>query len=238
MRGAGCTPVRQVYEYRCFLCFTLMVKPCFASPTFELDRDISGFTSTTGQTGTFGAGKGSIFTVDESTANSATWRVRFSKPQPYKLSPPPGTTINQVNSNDIYSFNNSGLSENFDYHLVRAFVAGVLAVPFKYQFSGHTFTSGGTLGPYVGVKTDRIAEGTTFLVSAGLAVVPTEDISSKSVKTAAGFSVAGGVVIQPLRNVQLGLIVGTDILSGSDAANYSYNGKLWGSLAVGFSFIQ
>lgn len=119
---------------------------------------------------------------------------------------------------------------------------GTLVVPFRYQLSDGSISTGSTLGLYVGYKTDRSRIGSaTFLISAGLSLVPVQepdpaDATKTVVETKTGISLAIGVIWEPRSNFQVGFVVGRDHLGGTDGSRYKYNDKTWISFMVGYKF--
>lgn len=114
---------------------------------------------------------------------------------------------------------------------------GVLAVPFKLQKDG-TLTAGSTLGPYLGWRNDWKGAPVTLLFSAGLAVVPVQDVNATTVSNKMGYSVATGLIFEPLPRAQVGLLVGVDHLGGATGKLYPYEDKVWISFSIGFSFTK
>jgi hypothetical protein len=115
---------------------------------------------------------------------------------------------------------------------------GALTVPFKLQASDGTITAGASVGPYLGWKQRWFGVPSTVLGSAGLSVIPIQDVNAASVDTKAGLTICGGLVFELARQFQLGLVFGRDHLGGVSGKAYPYEDKTWISFAIGFAFTQ
>jgi hypothetical protein len=117
---------------------------------------------------------------------------------------------------------------------------GALVVPYKYHFSGSkNFEGNSTVGPFLGYRFDKNTLGVGikivgFLGGAVIKVTETVDNTQKD-KTLAGFSYGIGILGEIKSDFQLGLVFGADRVSND--SGYEDNGKLWGALALGFSFV-
>jgi hypothetical protein len=116
---------------------------------------------------------------------------------------------------------------------------GVLVVPYKYHFSGSKdFKGNSTVGPFLGYRFDRNTVGVGikavgFVGGSAIEVTRTNNNQTKT-ETLAGFSYGVGLLGEIKNEFQLGVVFGADRVSkGSD---YEDNGKLWGAVALGFSF--
>lgn len=110
---------------------------------------------------------------------------------------------------------------------------GTLNIPFRYQLSNGTggrLTPGGTLGGYVGARTETPVP-LVMLVGAGLAFVPTGGIDDEDIDNEPGLTLAGGIVFPLSSKFQVGVVAGTDLVN-----DYQYSGNLWLSFQIGYSF--
>lgn len=109
------------------------------------------------------------------------------------------------------------------------FTGGMLAIPFKFHPSDHALTGGGTVGGYVGWRSEWMGLTLTPIVSAGLTM------SDATYGT--GFSVASGFIGSIANSpIHLGLVYGVDWYAKT--VKYPYDGKLWLAIEVGYNFGQ
>ena len=144
--------------------------------------------------------------------------------------------VHQVTVNATYCISQSDLSlwcELYD-----PSDSGILSIPFKLRFAPTTFSTGGTIGYYVGHKFEGRASSTTLLGFAGLGLISLNDISSKTPDSKLGLTIGGGYVWKPStdKDFQVGIITGVDIFEGADQWVYKY--WPWVSLSVGFTFTK
>jgi hypothetical protein len=116
---------------------------------------------------------------------------------------------------------------------------GVLAVPFKYHFTGNkAFTGSGTVGPYLGYRTTRdwfSLQYIGFIAASNIPVAQTVN-GKQTTQNIAGLSYGGGVVATIKGSFQVGAVLGWDRVATD--ANYQYNGKAWLAVELGYSFLQ
>ena len=124
---------------------------------------------------------------------------------------------------------------------------GALFIPFKYHFSDHAVTPGGSLGVYAGVKWGNKNNGDiATVVAAGLSAVQQGQATANfSATTANGVSNAGDTLYGATFAVgligrvgssgpQFGILGGKDFIDKSK--NYKYDGKWWLSVSIGYAF--
>ena len=118
----------------------------------------------------------------------------------------------------------------------KAIVTGILAVPFKWHLSDKSLTFGSTVGGYIGYQTSFANVFTiTPIIGGGLALINTTPVGSTVSSTNGGFSLATGL-IGTSNSLQYGIVVGVDWLGSR--ASYTYEGKPWLALEVGFALGQ
>ncbi len=120
---------------------------------------------------------------------------------------------------------------------------GLLAVPFKYHLSGaKDFTGSGTVGPYVGYRTQNSGFGygisyILFLGGSNISVTQASNGNAPATtQNLAGFSYGVGAIATIKGHFQLGGVLGFDRVSSN--ANFQYQGKPWIALELGYSFLQ
>lgn len=117
----------------------------------------------------------------------------------------------------------------------QAFVTGVLAIPFKLHPSTRAITPGGSYGAYVGYRTSLWNAFTvTPVLAGGLALVSAQPIGSSNTQTLTGFSMLTGLIGTVNGGLQFGGLIGIDWVAKS--ANYTYNGKFYFALEIGYAF--
>ena len=143
---------------------------------------------------------------------------------------------NQVTRNVTYCINESDLSSWCD--LYDPTDTGILSIPFKLRFAPTTFSTGGTVGYYVGHKFEGRTSSTTLLGFMGIGLISLNDISSKTPDSKLGLTIGGGYVWKPSadKDFQVGIITGVDIFEGADQWVYKY--WPWVSLSIGFTFTK
>ena len=120
------------------------------------------------------------------------------------------------------------------------FTYGALVVPYKYHFSGSkSFEGNSTVGPFLGYRFDQNGLGlgiklVAFVGGAAIRVNRTDENGENNDETLAGFSYGVGALGRLKNDFQLGIVFGEDRVS--DGSDYEDNGKLWGAVALGFSF--
>lgn len=109
------------------------------------------------------------------------------------------------------------------------FTGGALTIPFKFHVNDKSLSGGGTLGGYVGYRTQYKGLTLTPIASAGLTMTDS--------KYGSGLSLASGWIGSiGASNMHFGLVYGVDWYS--QAVKYPYNGKLWLAVEVGYNFGQ
>jgi hypothetical protein len=127
----------------------------------------------------------------------------------------------------------------YNYRLLFGLDWGALTVPFKLQTKDGVLSAGSSIGPYIGWKQRWIfGLPSTLVLSAGLSIIPTQDVNATSIDTKTGLTFASGIVFTPVSQLQIGIITGLDHLGGNVGKNYPYENKLWISFAIGFGFTK
>ena len=113
---------------------------------------------------------------------------------------------------------------------------GLLVVPYKFHFSDHSYSSGGTIGGYVGQHLTVAASSMSVVLSVGLGNVPVKTVQgdgSTTIDNKASLTVATGLVVSLTRKgfFQAGLLFGYD-WAGRDS-QYQYEGEPWMALSFG-----
>ncbi len=127
------------------------------------------------------------------------------------------------------------------------FTTGLLTIPFKLRpkeaDKNFTMTTDVTIGPYVGL-TKRISKRDPYYITIpatlGLSFININNNSTSNVKSEPsidvipGYTWSSGLIIL-LNKFTMGFVVGQDFASdvGSD---WIYQGKIWYSFAIGYSF--
>ncbi|MDN4054422.1 hypothetical protein QPK32_15170 [Massilia sp. YIM B02763] len=208
-------------------------------PHKRLGTDAGGFTLK-GNTDTTPhcAGKNSVLSVIARTSEKTI--VRFvSAKAPGSAFEACAALDKHVTENAAYEIKNA----DFDTLALKdtGVAFGALIVPFKFRMGDDKkISSSTTIAPYIGVRWYRLQGfGVEFMpvVSAGLALVPVTDQTTRNTETKAAFSLATGITLSSRTNTDFsaGLLVGKDFLSKSDRqADPSVN-KLWISIWLGVS---
>jgi hypothetical protein len=122
---------------------------------------------------------------------------------------------------------------------------GTAAVPFKLRSNPFQFSTDVTLGTVAGVKV-RMNPYTdenfyNFLVGFGLSNVNLDSTSTggninqnSTVQNTASFTLSAGGVLE-FSGVQIGIFVGWDFINNNDKIQWSYHGKPWVSIGLGYS---
>ena len=126
-----------------------------------------------------------------------------------------------------------------------SFAIGTAAVPFKLRGNPFQFSTDVSLGSVAGVKI-RMNPYTdenfyNFLVGFGLSNVGLDSSStsgmvnqSSIVQNTSSFTLSVGGVLE-FSSVQVGVFVGWDYINNNDKIQWSYHGKPWVSLGLGYS---
>ncbi|KPF94846.1 hypothetical protein IP87_18080 [beta proteobacterium AAP121] len=123
---------------------------------------------------------------------------------------------------------------------------GVLTMPFKYYRHDKSFSSGASIGPYVGRRSGAAGSAITFAVAATIGSVKGE-VRDATTNTVTGtpelmaYSVAFGWMYDiskapGVKPFKIGLFFGQDRVSGDKVANYKQNGRGWVAFQIGFDF--
>ncbi len=122
---------------------------------------------------------------------------------------------------------------------------GVFTVPFKLRFNDFNFESNINIGTNIGAKIrwDRKKEESIAfepLLGIGLTAISLNEDNSdiEATSNLSAFSFNGGLILHITENVNLGVILGFDYLSGKDQKKYDWvhNGKGWVGLGVNIAF--
>ncbi len=127
--------------------------------------------------------------------------------------------------------------EKASYRLRFGIAHGPLIVPFKFRTKDGSLTGQSTLGYYLGFKSDFLYGSGTLFASAGLTLIPINDVNSSSTDEKTGVSWAFGYSFASKSNFQAAIIVGWDHIGGEAGDNWDYEDNPWVSLAIGFEFM-
>jgi len=129
------------------------------------------------------------------------------------------------------------LLPKYSYRLRFGIAHGPIIVPFKLRSNDGSLTGQSTLGYYLGVKNDFLLGSGTLFGSAGLTLIPIQDVNSSSTDEKTGISWAVGYSFASKSNFQAAIIVGWDHLGGDAGDNWEYEDDTWVSFAIGFEFM-
>lgn len=117
---------------------------------------------------------------------------------------------------------------------------GVLTVPFKFRFKPNVITPSASIGPYAGMRFYLNHNWSLSTIgSAALAGISLNDVNADDVENVMGLTLSMGPVLSYKNGqVQLGLILGTDIIGGNKGEDWIYEGKPWLAFSTGFSFTK
>ena len=122
---------------------------------------------------------------------------------------------------------------------------GFFNVPYKLRFKEFDFTSNINAGLNLSAKirmNRRIENGFALAPMVGIGVtgidINTANSNSTTVAKLTAYTVNTGGLVYITENINVGILVGWDILSATDQKNYGwkYNGKPWLGLGINFSF--
>jgi hypothetical protein len=134
------------------------------------------------------------------------------------------------------------------YSMKPSFTIGTAAVPFKLRGNPFQFSTDVTLGTVAGVKL-RMNPYTdenfySFLAGFGLTNVNLDSSSTSGmvnqgsiVQNTASFTLSLGSVVE-FSNIQVGVFVGWDFINNNDRIQWSYHGKPWVSIGLGYSLFN
>ena len=122
-----------------------------------------------------------------------------------------------------------------------------MTVPFKFRPKEDTvnfnLTTDVTLGAYLGVRRRIARSGSNFVIipaTLGLSYINVGNNQTSKVNTddntsvVPGLSWSSGIVFE-INGFNLGYVFGQDYASGV-GDNWLYNGKMWHSFSIGYSF--
>ena len=125
--------------------------------------------------------------------------------------------------------------------------SGFMTVPFKFRPKEDTvnfnLTTDVTLGAYLGVRRRIARSGSNFVIipaTLGLSYINVGNNQTSKVNTddntsvVPGLSWSSGIVFE-INGFNLGYVFGQDYASGV-GDNWLYNGKMWHSFSIGYSF--
>jgi hypothetical protein len=128
------------------------------------------------------------------------------------------------------------------------FTTGLLTIPFKLRPAQDSLnfkmTTDVTIGPYLGI-TKRLSKRNNYYVTVpatlGLSFInlsnnTTSNQSSNDIDVIPGFSWSSGVIFS-FDKFSIGYVLGQDYASGI-GDDWVYQGKLWHSFAIGYSFLN
>jgi hypothetical protein len=112
---------------------------------------------------------------------------------------------------------------------------GLLVIPYKFHLNDHTIAGESTVGGYAGWQLNTPGLAVSFVVSAGIGVVPlttTDEKGAPRTEHAASFTASGGFVFTFSRTgrFQVGILAGSDFTGRG--SQYKYDAEPW--LAVSF----
>lgn len=125
--------------------------------------------------------------------------------------------------------------------------SGFMSVPFKFRPKEDTvnfnLTTDVTLGAYIGVRRRIARSGNNFVIipaTLGLSYINVGNNQTSKVNTDDNTSVVPGLtwssgIVFEINGFNLGYVFGQDYASGV-GDNWLYNGKMWHSFSIGYSF--
>jgi hypothetical protein len=119
---------------------------------------------------------------------------------------------------------------------------GVLALPYKYHLDDKSFSSGVSVGPYIGRRIDAWGAGYTVAATMAIGTVTgtsTDTAGNTTSPTLAAFTFAGGVMFDVSKGskpFKAGLFVGRDVVGRDSGAMYPHNRKTWIAVQLGYDF--
>lgn len=140
---------------------------------------------------------------------------------------------------DTFEKNTKPLYDRVEYR------AGAYTVPFKLRLSSFSFDSNINIGANIGAKIrwNRKTENGFALepiLGFGLASIKLDESNSNTTEATniSAFTMIGGVLVHLTNNINCGLTLGFDKISGKDQDNYhwKYNGKGWIGIGINISF--
>lgn len=119
---------------------------------------------------------------------------------------------------------------------------GVLALPYKYHLDDKSFSSGVSVGPYIGRRIDAWGAGYTVAATMAIGTVTgtsTDTAGNTTSPTLAAFTFAGGVMFDVSKGskpFKAGLFVGRDVVGRDSGVMYPHNRKTWIAVQLGYDF--
>lgn len=213
------------------------VSPATAETVYKLLVDTYGFTmenSPPGDTTRFYASFKSRFVIVNDLGSDLLIRFTGGIDPPDSLEQYSTSSAHVVK--DVHYLISKEILTEHKYELAFGFAWGTLTVPVKIQLGDGNMVTGTTLGAYAGRIQTIWHIPFTVLASAGPAVIPISEVGTNGVATELGWSYAFGLLIEPIRHAQIGILIGADHVVGDTGRNYRYQDKLWISFAIGYNF--
>jgi len=139
---------------------------------------------------------------------------------------------------ELYSITKTTFDDIY-YKLVSGLSWGILSLPFKFRLDDQTLSGGSTLGGFIGYNQRWLFGIHTILVgAAGVSMIATQDINSKSLDNKTGLTLALGMTMPIEKSFQAGFFFGADHIGGRSGEEWGHDDKLWISLSIGYAFLQ
>lgn len=206
----------------------------------QLHANTTGFVKDANQS-SYSAPDGSKLMVTQENPINHKLRVKFRKVESENAS----FTETSVNTNEVFVIDKSEIEKMP--HSRAGWTFGALVIPFKYHPSDKSFGGSASIGPYVGYRISPYISGlygtsATWIASAGwtssIAVPTAPNVTPAGSVNRSGFSFSTGLIfsVDKGEGIQVGILAGQDRMGSNAIAPYSYEGKTWISMAVGYKF--
>jgi len=215
--------------------------------TYEIRFDVYPFyeVGDTNREHPFKANAGSYFQFEGETDTD--YKVSFTKVSKAEskrfgtltiLATPAEPAMPEVEQRKLYCVAKIGFDDIY-YKLVSGLSWGVLTLPFKFRLDDQTLSGGSTLGGFIGYNQRWLFGVHTVLVgAAGVSMIATQDINSKSLENKTGLTLAVGMTMPIEKSFQAGFFFGADHIGGRSGEEWGHDDKLWISLSIGYAFLQ
>lgn len=140
-----------------------------------------------------------------------------------------------VKEKELYKIDASELSAKYWKRLRIAH--GLLIVPFKLRNEDKTLTGESSLGYYIGLENQWLQAKFSYVLAAGLTLIPIADATGK-VDEKTGVTAAAGWIFTTMDNFQIGAFIGIDHLGGDNGKNWKYEDDPWISISIGYNFAR
>ena len=173
-----------------------------------------------------------FYIVGESDSH---YKILFKKEKDI-IAAPKKEGYERVRTKQLFKIEKTALPEN-SYRLRFGIAHGPLIVPFKLRTKDGSLTGQSTLGYYLGIKNDFLFGSGTLFGSAGLTLIPVNDVNSSLTDEKTGISLSIGYSFASKSDFQAAIIAGWDHLGGDAGDNWEYENDTWVSFAIGFEFM-